>query len=165
MTECDADVRVHELPAGVYALLGEGTVATAAEATVVVLLNTPITDPLDRFARIWNTGLRFCFFLSLFFLRCCFSLSLSLSFANTKTNHCCCHRHGTATARVCADGASNRLLDAFGADAFATGTLALPHAIVGDLDSALPATLAFFRDRVCGSPLLLLLLKHAQRQT
>ena len=58
---------VHELPACVYALLGEHT-AEADSAAVVLLLNTPITDPCDRFAALWNTGL-FPFFPP--FL-CCF---------------------------------------------------------------------------------------------
>ena len=65
---------VHELPACVYALLGEHT-AEADSAAVVLLLNTPITDPCDRFAALWNTGL-FPFFSSLsLLLRCHLSSS------------------------------------------------------------------------------------------
>ena len=161
MSECEGDVCVHELPAGVYALRGEDCAADAAAiaATAVVLLNTPLTDPCDRFARLWNCGLCNPFFPHFLFLPlfpflvfCCSPPPHPLppnKRQPTPSPHVRVCVVGTATARVCADGAANRLLDAYGARAFDAGTLALPHVVVGDLDSVLPATLDFFRSRVC----------------
>lgn len=51
-----------------------------------------------------------------------------------------------ATVRVCADGAANRLLDTLGEARLST--LALPTAVVGDLDSIRPDVRAFFEARV-----------------
>ncbi|KAI3485912.1 hypothetical protein L1887_50566 [Cichorium endivia] len=52
----------------------------------------------------------------------------------------------SASLRLCADGAANRLLDAFGPSAF-DADLPLPHAILGDLDSILPSTQQFFESK------------------
>ncbi|KAL9937180.1 hypothetical protein V8E36_003589 [Tilletia maclaganii] len=52
-----------------------------------------------------------------------------------------------ATLRLCADGGANRLLDAFGRDAFTQdggSAIPLPHEIRGDLDSMKLETRAFF---------------------
>ncbi|PWY98197.1 hypothetical protein BCV70DRAFT_201987 [Testicularia cyperi] len=54
----------------------------------------------------------------------------------------------SAALRLCADGAANRLLDAFGRDAFVSSArkdaMSLPHSILGDLDSIRPDVQAFF---------------------
>ncbi|EPQ30055.1 uncharacterized protein PFL1_02172 [Pseudozyma flocculosa PF-1] len=56
----------------------------------------------------------------------------------------------TAKYRLCADGAANRLVEAFGYDCFVKGTrdqMPLPHAIVGDLDSVRPEVKSFFAEQ------------------
>ena len=57
----------------------------------------------------------------------------------------------SASLRLCADGAANRLLDSFGAAAFdvkdGQSAVPLPDAIVGDLDSIRPDTRQFFESK------------------
>ncbi len=57
----------------------------------------------------------------------------------------------SASLRLCADGASNRLLDAFGPVAFddqnAEKSIQLPDVILGDLDSIRPDTRQFFESK------------------
>lgn len=57
----------------------------------------------------------------------------------------------SASLRLCADGAANRLLDCFGAAAFQHGdgpsSVHLPNAILGDLDSIRPDTQRFFESK------------------
>ncbi|SJX63688.1 related to Ribonuclease Z / related to thiamin pyrophosphokinase 1 [Sporisorium reilianum f. sp. reilianum] len=57
----------------------------------------------------------------------------------------------SASLRLCADGAVNRLLDTFGAAAFEVqngqSAVPLPNAIVGDLDSIRPDTQRFFESK------------------
>lgn len=57
----------------------------------------------------------------------------------------------SASLRLCADGAANRLLDTFGAAAFEVqngqSAVPLPNAIVGDLDSIRPNTQRFFESK------------------
>lgn len=56
------------------------------------------------------------------------------------------HLWQSASLRLCADGAANRLLDSFGAAAF-DGQIPLPNAILGDLDSIRPDTQRFFESK------------------
>ncbi|TKY84521.1 hypothetical protein EX895_006423 [Sporisorium graminicola] len=57
----------------------------------------------------------------------------------------------SASLRLCADGAANRLLDSFGAAAFEAqdgqSAVPLPNAIVGDLDSIRPDTQRLFESK------------------
>ncbi|GAC93860.1 hypothetical protein PHSY_001427 [Pseudozyma hubeiensis SY62] len=57
----------------------------------------------------------------------------------------------SASLRLCADGAANRLVDCFGASAFeeqdGQASVPLPNAIVGDLDSIRPDTQRFFESK------------------
>ncbi|KAJ1022804.1 hypothetical protein NDA18_005137 [Ustilago nuda] len=60
----------------------------------------------------------------------------------------------SASLRLCADGAANRLLDTFGATAFESqsgaSSVSLPNAILGDLDSIRPETQSFFESKGVG---------------
>lgn len=57
----------------------------------------------------------------------------------------------SASLRLCADGAANRLLDSFGTAAFegqsGASSVPLPDAILGDLDSIRPETQSFFESK------------------
>lgn len=61
------------------------------------------------------------------------------------------HLWQSASLRLCADGAANRLLDTFGPESFTdaqiSSSILLPNAILGDLDSIRPDTQRFFESK------------------